>query len=282
MPWLDRDGRLSPLKLAVFLALFVPALLTAYDWFTGELGPEPLRAAMKGIGQDTLHILLLALLATPARQVLRMPRIATLRRMLGVAAMVYGLVHLTLYAAHQGWNPWSIASEIALRFYLTIGFVALLGLVALGVTSTDGMIRRMGGPAWRRLHRLAYPIGLLATVHFILHAKSNVTAPMVMAGLYLWLMGYRALAPQGGAPGAPLLAALAVGATAATAAMEFAWYGLTTGIDPWRVLAANLDIDLAPRPAAWVLAAGLAVVLARLLRAQWAPRRRAAMAAAQG
>lgn len=280
MPWRDRDGSLSPLKLSVFLALFVPGLWTLHDWITGNLGPEPLRAAMKSIGQDTLHILLLVLLATPARQVLRMPRIATIRRMLGVAAMAYGLIHLLLYAAYQNWNLLRIASEIALRIYLTIGFVALLGLIALGATSTDGMIRRMGGAAWRRLHRLVYPIGLLAVIHFILHAKLNVAAPVTMAGLYLWLVAYRFVAPQGGAPGPAMLAALAIGAGVATAALEFAWYGLATGIDPWRVLAANLDIDLAPRPAAWVLAAGLTVLVARLARRGRAPRRAVATAAA--
>jgi sulfoxide reductase heme-binding subunit YedZ len=228
---------------------------------------------MKGTGQDTLHILLLSLLATPARQVLRLPHIAMLRRMLGVAAMAYGLIHFALYIAYQNGALWTVASEIALRVYLTIGFVALVGLVALGATSTDAMVHRLGGARWRRLHRLAYPIGLLAVVHFILHAKLNVAAPMTMAGLYLWLMGYRAAAPQGGAPGLPALLALAIGAAAATAAMEFAWYGIATGIDPWRVLQANLDPALAPRPAAWVLGAGLAAILARLLRGHRAPRR---------
>lgn len=280
MPWRDRDGRLSPLKLSVFLALFAPGLWTLYAWITDDLGPEPLRAAMKGIGQDTLHILLLSLLVTPVRQVLRAPRVATIRRMLGVGAMAYALAHFALYIAYQNFSLRSVASEIALRVYLTIGFVALLGLVALGVTSTDGMVRRMGGAAWRRLHWLAYPIGLLGAVHFILHAKSNVTSPMVMAGLYLWLMAYRAVAPQGGAPGAGMLAVLALGAAAATAGLEFAWYGLATGINPWRVLAANLDLDLAPRPAGWVLAAGLAVAAFRLRRAQRSPRRTAVAAPA--
>lgn len=280
MPWRDREGALSPLKLSVFLALFAPGLWTLWAWTADELGPEPLRAAMKDIGQYTLYVLLLSLLVTPARQVLRAPRLAAVRRMLGVGAMTYALLHFAFYIAYQNYSLPRVASEIALRFYLTIGFVALVGLVALGATSTDGMIRRMGGAAWRRLHWFAYPVALLAAVHFILHAKSNVGAPMVMAGLYLWLMAYRAVAPQGGAPGPAMLALLAAGAAAATAGMEFAWYGLATGIDPWRVFAANLDPALAPRPAAWVLGAGAAMVLARLLRGQ-RPARRTRLAAAQ-
>lgn len=266
MPWRDRNGAFSPLRLAVLLALCVPAALTLQAWLADALGPEPLRAALKETGQHALYILLVSLLVTPARQVLRQPRLVEFRRMIGVAAMAYALGHLVLYAGHQGWNLGRVASEIALRVYLTIGFVALLGLVALGATSTDGMVRRLGGRAWRRLHRLAYPIGLLAVVHFILHAKSNVAAPMVMAGLYLWLMAYRAVAPQGGAPGIAGLAGLAMAAAAATAGMEFAWYALTTGIDPWRVLAANWDPIAAPRPAHWVLAAAAIPLALRAVR----------------
>ena len=81
---------------------------------------------------------------------------------------------------------------------------------------------------------------------------------MLMAGLFAWLMGYRAIAPQGGAPSVLAMLGLAVGAAVAAAGIEFAWYGLATGIDPWRVLEANLDVTFGPRPAVWVGIAGLA------------------------
>src|SRR3546814_11157923 len=90
-----------------------------------------------------------------------------LRRQIGVAAMCYALLHLTLYTASEAWMLGKVVPEIVSRFYLTIGFVAVLGLVALGITSTDGMLRRMGGRNWQRLHRLVAVIAVPAGVHFL-------------------------------------------------------------------------------------------------------------------
>ncbi len=266
MPWRDRDGAVSPLRCATLLALCLPAALTLQAWATGALGPEPLRVALKETGQNALYILLIALLVTPARQILRAPGLAALRRMVGVAAMVYGLAHLLLYAAHQGWDLSRVGTVIALRLYLSIGFVALLGLVVLGASSTDGAVRRLGGRGWRRLHRLAYPIAVLAVLHFILHARSNAGGPMLMAGCLIWLLAYRVVAPPGGAPSAAVLGFLGVGAAMATAGLEFGWYALATGIDPWRVLAAHTNWQAAPRPAQGVLIGAVLAVAARARR----------------
>ncbi|MDJ0388208.1 protein-methionine-sulfoxide reductase heme-binding subunit MsrQ [Roseomonas sp. E05] len=268
-PWQDRQGQFSPLKLAVLLGLTLPALWLAWLAFRGGLGPRPIMEAIHQAGLWAVRILLLSLLITPLRQVLRWPRAMLVRRMLGLGALAYALLHLTLYALDLGWDLAKVASEIVLRFYLTIGFVALLGLLALGVTSTDGWVRRLGGPRWQRLHRIVYGIGVLALVHFALQSKIDVTEAMLMAGLFLWLMGYRAVAPKGGAPGLLRLAGLAVAAALGTALLEAGWYAVGTGIPPWPVLAANLDVSFGLRPALWVGIAGAAAVLlraARLLR----------------
>ena len=259
MPWRDRNGAFAPLKALAFVALLIPAILLAGAAWGGTLGPKPWQEATREIGTWTIRLLLLSLAVTPARQVLRQPRIAELRRMIGVACFAYATLHLGLYAGDLTWDWAKVAEEIARRIYLTIGFVALLGLAALAATSTDGMLKRMGGRAWRRLHWCIHPIAVLALVHFTLQSKADVTEPMLMAGLYAWLAGYRLIAPEGGAPGVPALLGLAVAAAGATAGIEFAWYGLATGIDPWRVLAANLDIAFGPRPAVWVGLAGLGV-----------------------
>ena len=79
--------------------------------------------------------------------------------MIGVGAFVYAACHITLYVADQMFDLWKVASEIVLRLYLTIGFTALLGLAALAITSTDGMVRRLGGKRWQRLHNIIYGIG---------------------------------------------------------------------------------------------------------------------------
>ncbi|MBR0681149.1 sulfoxide reductase heme-binding subunit YedZ [Roseomonas eburnea] len=275
MPWRDRSGAFSPFKALVFAGLFLPALWLAAEAWQAGLGPKPWQAATLDSGTWAIRFLLLSLAVTPARQVLRQARLAELRRMVGVACFAFAALHLVLYAGDLAFDWAKVAGEILRRIYLTIGFVALLGLLALAATSTDGALKRMGGAAWRRLHRLAYPIAALALVHFTLQSKADVTEPMLMAGLFAWLMGYRALAPEGSAPSVPAMLVLAVAAGVATAAVEFAWYGLATGIDPWRVLAANLDVAFGPRPAVWV---GLAGLMVAGLRAMPRARRRAAAA----
>jgi sulfoxide reductase heme-binding subunit YedZ len=279
MPWRDRNGDVSPLKAITFALLFIPAILLAEAAWQGALGPKPWAEATHDSGTWAIRLLLLSLAVTPARQVLRQPRIGELRRMVGLAGFAYALLHLLLYAGDLKFDWGKVVSEIVLRFYLTIGFVALLGLGTLAATSTDGMLRRLGGRAWRRLHWLVHPIALLAVVHFTLQSKADVTEPMLMAGLYVWLMAYRLVAPEGGAPGLPAMLGLAAGAALATAGIEFAWYGLATGIDPWRVLEANLDITFGFRPAIWVGIAGLGAAALRvvaMLRRRKAPRRVAA------
>ncbi len=257
VPWRDRQGAFSPFKLAVLVALTLPAWWLGWQAATHGLGPRPLTEAIHQTGLWAVRILLLSLLVTPLRQMLRQPRFMLVRRMVGVAALAYALAHLLLYIADQGFDLGRVASEIVLRFYLTIGFVALAGLVALGVTSTDGWVKRLGGRRWQALHRIVYGIGALALVHFVLQTKLDVTEAMLMAGLFLWLMGYRLLAPSGGAPPLWRLAVLVPGAALGTALLEAAWYGLGTGVPFWPVLEANLDVEFGLRPALWV---GLAAI----------------------
>jgi sulfoxide reductase heme-binding subunit YedZ len=261
-PWRDRQGAFSPLKLAVLVALMLPALWVAWLAAGNALGPRPITEAIHQTGLWAIRILLLSLLVTPLRQMLRWPRVMLVRRMVGVAAMAYALSHLTLYAADLKWDLAKLVTEIALRFYLTIGFVALAGLVVLGVTSTDGWVRRLGGRRWQLLHRAAYGIGVLGLVHFVLQTKVDVTEAMLTAGLFLWLMAYRLLAPKGGAPSWPRLLLLVPATALGTALLEAGWYGLFTGIPFWPVLQANLDVGFGLRPALWVgiVAAGMAAL----------------------
>src|SRR5215212_2514055 len=153
-PWHDYSGRTSPLKLAVFVLLFVPALWVAVAFTQGWLGARPLNEAIHQIGLWTIRLIFIALAVTPLRHILQWSRLLIVRRMVGVAAFAYALGHLALYAADQAFNLAKIATEIAVRIYLTIGFAAVIGLAALAATSTDGMIRRLGARRWQRLHRL--------------------------------------------------------------------------------------------------------------------------------
>ncbi|WP_336487142.1 sulfite oxidase heme-binding subunit YedZ [Methylobacterium nigriterrae] len=267
LPWLDRAGRLSFPKLATFLAALAPGLYLAAAYRLDALGAKPITALLHGTGEWCIRFLLLSLAVTPLRRIANWPRLINLRRMLGLTALAYALIHLALYVVDQNFVLTKVVSEIALRVYLTIGFVALVGLIALGVTSTDAAIRRMG-QGWNRLHRLVYAITALGLLHYFLQSKIDVSDPVFWTGLFLLLMGWRGL-HRAGLPSRPLpLLGLAAGTALATALLEAAWYGLRNGIPPAMVLGANLDFSGMIRPAWWVLAAGLALPLVGLLRGE--------------
>jgi sulfoxide reductase heme-binding subunit YedZ len=175
-----------------------------------------------------------------------------------------------LYVADEAFDLRKVVVEIALRIYLTIGFVALLILTAMAITSTDGMIRRLGGRRWRRLHRLVYIAALLGVVHFFMQTKFNVNEPWVMAGLFAWLMACRAPTPRRLRQGWradlwPALLALLAGL--GTAIGEAVYYGIKVGAPLARVLEANLRFEPV-RPAWIVLAICLGIVVAGIARRQ--------------
>src|SRR5215207_2546596 len=247
-PWHDYSGRTSPLKLAVFVALFVPALWVAVAFPMGWLGARPLIEAIHQFGLWTIRLIFIALAITPLRHILQWPRLIVVRRMVGVAAFAYAAAHLTLFAGDQAFDLAKIATEIAVRIYLTIGFVAVLGLAALAATSTDGMIKRIGALRWQRLHRLVYLIALLGVIHYCMQSKLELWEPTIMAGIYAWLMGYRLLARFIGVRGRlPLVwvGALGLAVAALTALGEAAYFRLAYGAvaDPVRVIAANWTLS---------------------------------------
>ncbi len=274
-PWLDYSGRLSPLKLLVFVALFLPGGWIALALASGQLGADPIKETLHQLGLWAIRLLLITLAVTPARSILQWPRVMLVRRMLGVAAFAYAAAHLSLYIVDEAFDLAKVASEIALRFYLTIGFVALLGLAALAATSTDGMVRRLGGRRWQRLHRLVYPIVVLGLIHYFIQSKLIVYEPMVMDGLFLWLMGYRLVAARRRDRRVPLaaLAVLSLASAALTALGEAVYYWLKTGVDPSRVLAVNLSLATGIRPGVVVLIVGAAVTVLAALRALQGGRR---------
>lgn len=281
-PWLDRGGNFSPFKTLVFVLLFLPALDAAYGLATSVSGgaaggvlfsaARPLTIALHEIGDWAIRLLLIALAITPMMRILRRPRLLQVRRMIGVAAFFYVAAHLVLYVADQKFDLLHVASEIALRFYLTIGFVALLGLAVLASTSTDGMIARLGPERWQSLHRWVYPLTAIGLFHYFLQSKINVTQPVLMTGFFWWLMVYRllglkrlgrfAVARRPAGPPFAWLVGLAVVSAVATALTEILWYAIATNVDPARVFAAHFSFAIMPRPAWWVLAIGLVVALA--------------------
>lgn len=273
LPWNDRAGRFAPVKAATLVLVSLPALWLIYRALsTGltpspfGLGPRPFNEAIRFLGGWTIYLLLITLAVTPARRLFDWGKLIQVRRILGVSALLYILIHFTLYVVDSRLDLAFVATEIVKRIYLLIGFTALLGLVALGVTSTDGMVKRLGAIRWNRLHKLVYVITALGILHYYMQSKVDVSQPVLMTGLFFWLMGYRLMASRGYKDGLLPLLVLSVSAALLTAAAEAAWYGIATGIGAWRPLMANLDFSFSIRPAWWVLAAGLCVTLASELR----------------
>jgi len=286
LPWRDRRGRFLPLKAAALPLCLLPGLMLAIEFTLGALGSRPITAAIHETGDWAVRFFLMVLAVTPLRACLNWPQALLLRRMLGLTALGYVVVHLLLYVVDQKFALGTVVSEIVLRFYLTIGFVALVGLVALGVTSTDTAIRRMGR-GWKRLHRLTYPIGVLALLHFFIQSKADVSEATYAAGLLAWLFLWR-LFPDRVRARPVALVALAVLASLATMALEYAWYALATRIRAGRVLEANFSLASGMRPAHWVLITALILTLIVIGRRwqmrprQHTPRVPPAPSAAQG
>jgi sulfoxide reductase heme-binding subunit YedZ len=277
--WRDAAGRLSALRIATLALLVLPVAIAVYDYTTVGFGPRPINDVIHRTGYWALLFLMMSLAVTPLRRIARFGRLLDVRRMVGVAAFFYVAAHITLYVVDQKYDFWKVGSEIALRLYLTIGFVALIGLAVLTVTSTDGMVRRLGGKRWQRLHQIVYGIGLLALIHFFQQTKADVWLPTFIAGLFGWMMGYRLLIWRKTGRG-ELSTLVLAGLTAAVAALTFAaeaiGIGIAFNVSPLRVLETAFDFDpYSIRPGWLVFGAGMIVVVLDWVRARFVKPRRA-------
>lgn len=276
----------------MFLLLVLPGSWIALAWAFATPDPAagsllagavasatdamPVTKALHEIGLWAVRLLLLTLAVTPLRRIAAWPGLVQYRRMIGVAAFAYVAIHFCLYIVQQNFRIGFVANEIVQRIYLTIGFIALLGLLALALTSTDGMLRRLGGRRWQLLHYLVYPLVVLGLWHFFLQSKINVTEPVLMSGLFIWLMLYRLAYRWNGARALAWwhLVALAGLAAALTMVGEWAWYETMTTLGGERLLAANFTLASGLRPTWWVLLAGLAILLLQLAADRWWGRAR--------
>ncbi|RFB80089.1 sulfite oxidase heme-binding subunit YedZ [Methylovirgula sp. 4M-Z18] len=275
-PWNERNGRLSWLKLIMFLVVLAPGLWIAAQWWLGWLMPKPVTEAIHQSGDWTVRFLVLSLAITPLRKLAHWGKLISVRRMIGVGAAAYASIHLSLYILDQNFALGTVASEIALRFYLTIGFTALCGLWALAATSTDGMIRRLGAKNWQRLHNIVYGVGVLAMIHFLLQSKIDVTQAVIMTGLFFGLMVWRLLARFDLAVQWWQMVLLAVGAATFTALFEAAWYIGRTGRPAVGIglFESQFDFDIAIRPAWYVFFAWLVVAAVSFARRGEAQKKR--------
>lgn len=260
--WRDRQGTFSWQRAVALAAAALPAVWFAARALALGLGARPLTEAIHFSGLWTVRLLLLTVAVTPLIAATRKPRLAPMRRILGVAVFAWILVHFGLFIADKSFDLIVVGQEIVKRIYLAIGFAALLMLAALAATSTDAAISRMGASAWKRLHLLVYAIVLLALVHFFMQSKADVTEPTIMAGLFVWLFLLRTPKRFGWSVSPVVLVAAGIVAALVTVLGEALYFHLKVGAPAMEVLYANLDFSDGLRPFWWPLGASLLCALA--------------------
>jgi sulfoxide reductase heme-binding subunit YedZ len=172
----------------VFLLCLVPLVWLVVDGLSDKLGANPIEAITHRTGDWTLRLLLLTLAATPMRRLLRWNWPLRVRRMLGLFTFFYAILHFATYLVLDQFFDWDeILKDIVKRPYITVGFTALLLLIPLAVTSTNGMMRRLGR-RWAQLHQLVYVIATLGVFHYLWLVKADRLQPLVYAGILLALL----------------------------------------------------------------------------------------------
>ncbi len=178
-------------KAIVFVLCLVPLGLLLWDGWHGQLGANPIEKIMRRTGDWVLYFLLLTLTMTPLRKTSAWRWPLRYRRLLGLFAFFYVILHFLNYLVLDQFFAWDeIVKDIVKRPYITVGFTALLLLIPLAVTSTDNMMRRLGRD-WKKLHSLVYIIGVLAILHYLWLVKADNRTPLIYGALLLLLLLFR-------------------------------------------------------------------------------------------
>ena len=181
-------------KVVVFVNALVPLVLLLWDLYHKRVGPNPLQFATTTTGMLTLIFLSLTVAITPLRKIFGINSLVKLRRMLGLFAFFYGSLHLLTYIwFDRGFNLLSVGPDVVGRPFILAGMLAFLLMVPLAITSTNNMVKRLGGKRWAKLHRLIYLSIIAGVVHFWMLVKSDIRLPLTFAFIVLFLLGYRLL-----------------------------------------------------------------------------------------
>jgi sulfoxide reductase heme-binding subunit YedZ len=268
LPWQDRNRNFSWLKASAFALVLLPAIRFTYEFAAGEYGYLPIAFGNMTYwsGVWATVVLLMALAVTPALAILRWHALVDVRRMIGVTALVYTVVHIVFYFALRSWNFALIANETVTRLTLAVATLSTIGLIVLGATSLDVAIWRLGTRNWQRLHNTNYVISGLAILHVAL-ARGTYLEQYLLSGIFVWLMAWRVLARHGYGTDARALTLLAVASCLFTALLEAGFQWARRGYDVSGTLGNNfnpamLEIGV---PAAWqVLGFGLLIAVGAL------------------
>ncbi|HEY1720247.1 MAG TPA: protein-methionine-sulfoxide reductase heme-binding subunit MsrQ [Magnetospirillaceae bacterium] len=174
--------------------------------FLGGLGVNPIETVIRNLGDWSIRFLIVALAVTPVRRISGLPQIARYRRMLGLWAFAYVTIHLLFFIGVDQYFDWhEIWKEILKNKFITVGMLGFVFLLPLALTSTSGMIRRLGAARWRRLHRLVYFAGIAGAIHYIWMVKAITIEPVIYTAIiaillamrvFWWAQTRQAIAPQ--------------------------------------------------------------------------------------
>ena len=189
---MSRRARIA-LKIAVWVVALTPLARLLYGFWRDDLTVNPIEYVTRELGETALRLLLGSLALTPLRILFGLGWPVTLRRLLGLFAFFYLCLHFAVWIVLDHFFDWrTMGDDIVKRPWITVGVTALLLLAPLAATSTTGMIKRLGGVAWRRLHRLVYVAAVLGVLHYIWLAKKVLVEPWVYAAVLAVLLGIRA------------------------------------------------------------------------------------------
>ena len=179
-------------KTVIFINALVPLLLLIYDAFNGNLGANPIEFFLRTTGVLALVFLLITLAVTPLRKLFGWNELIKSRRMLGLFVFFYAFLHLTAYALFdKSLNIPAIIGDVWQRPFIAVGMLAFFLLIPLAITSTNGMIKRLGGKNWAKLHKLTYLVGILGVIHFWMIVKSDLRYPILFGFMLAILLAYR-------------------------------------------------------------------------------------------
>jgi sulfoxide reductase heme-binding subunit YedZ len=182
----------AALKTALFILCLGPLASLIYGLLTDTLGANPIEALTRCLGDWTLRFLLITLTVTPLRRLTGLNWLIRLRRMLGLYTFFYALLHFTSYVWLDQFFDWAdIWKDIVKRPFITVGFASFLLLIPLAGTSTNAMIKRLGGRRWQALHRAVYVIAGFGALHYWWMVKKDLTQPAIYAGVLALLLGVR-------------------------------------------------------------------------------------------
>ncbi|MBX7056081.1 MAG: sulfoxide reductase heme-binding subunit YedZ [Pyrinomonadaceae bacterium] len=180
-------------KTLLWLNSLVPVTILGWDAWNHRLGANPIEYFLRATGIMTLVFILATMLITPLRKWFGWNQLIKYRRTVGLFAFFYGLIHFTTYIAFdRSLDLAGTVDDVIQRPFIALGMAALLMMVPLAVTSTNAMIKRMGGKRWQMLHRLIYLSAAAGVVHFWMIVKSDVFYPAIFAAVLLVMLGVRA------------------------------------------------------------------------------------------